>query len=600
MDRTEFHAFGDLIVAISQVLVKRLDPRNGILVSSSVDSSDASQSTKPDLNELVGVLSNLSQVPLILKSAVEFLEIHHSSLRISEDLLTLSDDFANLAPSLLRVMHEAVVLWFHERYSGQFQLLPNYSKQVDWGECPYGLDVMNIYTSLGGSPSTLFTQCLDYVTKAKDPKLKKKDLAATLEPRMITSVTPMKPKLSTTAITEASSSNATSSVNVPKFDPLGFTDASDFTLDFKEPNLDRPVADDRHNKSTGVMLDDKPIDWFTAFSFLNPDNYEAVFRYLESFYEIPTSFKVNANRPVNFDDLAAAIADFKAKPTIELVNPVLFKARTLRSLRVDPELLFEYLLGLIYPLKAKENVALKRQFLHYTSNRWGSNGYVLLAYWLCTNYLRVFGDFHFETPDELCQTKDESIFAFWNRICEQEHLFGEVEQSPDSLARNYERFISGLRDSIRRSVRGKLQSIYAFDNHEVRHMEEKARGVEHLSDWSFGISGNSVMDSSIKWLTLNESGYRTNFPSECMKSEAASSTSKPNAHRTPYYAKYSGSTHVKPRFKDKNRHSHEKPKATSSSETTASSSASDPSSSATPSKPKGPPPRDHGKNKKKE
>lgn len=73
--------------------------------------------------------------------------------------------------------------------------------------------------------------------------------------------------------------------------------------------------------------------------------------------------------------------------------------------------------------------------------------------------------FIFDTLDELCMTKDILIIAFWNHIVNQEHLFGEVEQSPDSLARNYERFISGLRDSIRRSVRGKLQSIYAFDNH---------------------------------------------------------------------------------------------------------------------------------------
>jgi len=37
MDRTEFHAFGDSIVAFSQVLVKRFNPLNGISVSSSVD-----------------------------------------------------------------------------------------------------------------------------------------------------------------------------------------------------------------------------------------------------------------------------------------------------------------------------------------------------------------------------------------------------------------------------------------------------------------------------------------------------------------------------------------------------------------------------------
>lgn len=81
---------------------------------------------------------------------------------------------------------------------------------------------------------------------------------------------------------------------------------------------------------------------------------------------------------------------------------------------------------------AKEICALRNKFRHYTAGRWNNNGYVLLAYWICTNNNHIFGDFHFDTPDEWCMTKDEFIFAFWSCIRNQEHLFGEVEQSSDS------------------------------------------------------------------------------------------------------------------------------------------------------------------------
>lgn len=141
---------------------------------------------------------------------------------------------------------------------------------------------------------------------------------------MITSVTSFKPKLSNTAITEASSSNDAFSVDVSKVDPLEFTDASKSTSDDMEPNLDRPVADDRRDKSPGVMFDEKPLVGFLSFHFQVRMVTKQFFGYLESFYEIATSFKVNSNRPVNFDDFTAAISTFMKNSTVELANPILF------------------------------------------------------------------------------------------------------------------------------------------------------------------------------------------------------------------------------------------------------------------------------------
>lgn len=140
--------------------------------------------------------------------------------------------------------------------------------------------------------------------------MKKKDLVTSLEPRMITSVTSFKPKLSNTAITEASSSNDAFSVGVSKVDPLEFTDASKSTSDDMEPNLDRPVAVDRRDESPGVMFDDRPLIGFLSFHFQVRKITKQYFGYLESFYEIATSFKVNSNRPVNFDDFLQPFLSF--------------------------------------------------------------------------------------------------------------------------------------------------------------------------------------------------------------------------------------------------------------------------------------------------
>lgn len=90
--------------------------------------------------------------------------------------------------------------------------------------------------------------------------------------------------------------------------------------------------------------------------------------------------------------------------------------------------------------------------------------------------------------------------------------------------RKYEVFNAGLRDSIRDTVRRKMESIYGFDDVNVRQILEKTRGVTHLMTWSIGLYGTNGIDKTLKWLTLNENDLLLVFSSEMnRKGEAAPS-----------------------------------------------------------------------------
>lgn len=599
MDRTKLLEFQRLVVAISHVLMVRLDPHNGILVPPSVDENSESTSPKPLFEEFSGPLGFMQRIPTTFKEMFTLLESNFKSLNVPNDLLVLFDGLNELKMSLLRAVHKEIVVWFANFYKESD--LPKTIGEVDWSKCPYGSAAFEIYSLLDGSTDTLLPQCLDFMTHTGS-KAKKAPIPS-LEPKATASITPIKPTMSNRAKQEASSSNALPQVSLVKPDPLAFAEVHDINNDLYGLNLDGHARDDNTGRSPGSLDDDRSMNWSEIFSCFNSDDYQPVIDYLISFYEIPERLKVYPNRPVQFQEFSKTVSDFILSPSVQRANLVLWSGRSLASFGVDPKVLFDTILGLIYPSQVNELHALSKQFHDSISYQWKNNGYVFLAFWLCLDYFHIFGEFHPNVPSDLRMDDKETIFAFWNRVVRQGHLFVRAQTPAEMNARKYDVFITGLRDSIRDTVRRKLESIYDFDNIPTRRMLEKTRGVEHLMIWSVGLNGINGIDKTNKWLTLNESGFISTFAREIVrKGEAASSWYTSKKYRPPVpAAKHTGSSSDKPRFEDTSRRSHATPKATSSSSTAkASSSASVHPSSSTRPDSKPPNHRSHGRGRYRE
>jgi len=73
----------------------------------------------------------------------------------------------------------------------------------------------------------------------------------------------------------------------------------------------------------------------------------------------------------------------------------------------------------------------------------------LLAYWFCIDHFLLFGEYDYDTPDELELNGSESILAFWSRVVRQSHLFGSTKDDEASYVESYKMFIDGLPDFIR-------------------------------------------------------------------------------------------------------------------------------------------------------
>lgn len=437
--------FTSKLVALTECLTLRLDPQKTITFPKVESSSEPSSASKfVDSNS--ETLKEFAAIPEAMKDVVRILEDHYPSLMIPEEMVVLSDLFDKMSDPFLRSIHKAIILWFAKKYA-DVDVLPTRLADVDWMSSPFGGNTPSIYASFSGNSDSLLMQCLDYVEGARSSKSKK--AVQSMEPSTSSEYTPIKPPLSDRASAEESPSSPYSTIKQDH--GISSTTFSDFTVG-NGVNLDGLTGTDRSRRSLEVVADDVPLDWHNIFSFSSHDNYRTVIQYLNTYYQIPRSFKINESRTPNFDDFSASVSQFVKEPSISNVNPILSKAMTLRSMGTDPYLLFHCLLESISHMNIKNRHALINAFLTELKkvNRTdlNNNGYVLVAFWLCVLYHSSFGEFDFGTPDELLLGNDESISAFWSRIVQQSHLFDTPTSSPKSDAKNYEIFISGDRKSV--------------------------------------------------------------------------------------------------------------------------------------------------------
>jgi len=590
------------MVALLEVVVLRLDPNRGLLTfSASTSSSDPSSSVDP-LEKYSTSLPTFRLVPGTLKDFFELLESDSESMKIPPDMLVLFESLKGIKTTYLQSMYETILEWFAAKF--ELEPLPASADEVSWSGCPYGSNVLDIYKCFGGDTEDLFVKCLVHAGNCKNSKSKKK-VPFPPKPTTVSLVNPVKQLyLSEKATVEALPTSSYSTTT--KSDPGRLPDSSGFGGASKS-NLDGFSGPDSTGGSAEVAADDESLNWFKILSFAEGEQYHRVLNYLDSYYQIPTSITIHRVDSSEFNKLNDLVLKFMKTSTTETVNLILLKAKSLNTQGANPILLFDNLLATITGGNLKRSNALVEKFQSRVNNKWKGNGYVLLAYWLCIDYPLLFGEYDYDTPDEIQLDGQETILAFWNRVVRQSHLFGNTQDDESSYADCYKTFIDGLPEFIRLFVRTELERIYTFDSLKMRSALPKTRGMVHLTMWTSGVSGSIPIDDSIGWLNLNKPRFQK-WLNESKKGETASSSNRKNqSFSSPSGNAKSGLFSHKPSPKDKGGFLHSTAKATSSASGT---SASDPSSTPTPSssssssfatEPKNSTHRDQnrGKNKKK-
>lgn len=558
----------------------RLDPNKGLLTFPSDDPSSDPSSPASHLDKYVEALAPFRRVPGSLKDYFELLESDSEFMTLPPDMLVLFESLKGIKTTFFRSMFSTILEWFATTFS---QIpLPISSDEVVWNGCPYGSNVLDIYKCFGGDTEDLFLQCLAHAQNCKNSKSKKK-VPLPSEPTTVSLVTPVKqPYLSEKANVEAPT--ASSSISA-KSDPGRLPDSS-VPGGVNNSNLDGLFGLDRPEKSPEVVADDESFDWFKILSFAQEEHYLRVLTYLDNFYQIPRSFKVRRVDSSNVNKINDLVRKFMNEPTTSKANSILIKAKFLSTEGADPETLF---LSLLQAIAGTEDLKNSNALINQYRSRvvdvdLRNNGYVLLAYWICVDYYMFFGEYDYSTPDQLVLNNKETIFAFWNRVVRQSHLFGTVKDDEYSYAKCYKKFIDGLPDPIRSFVREELERNYQFDNPEVRTYLPKHRGVMHLRRWTTGMAGSISVEKSTAWLLWNKPSLQKWLLNESKKEETASSSHRKNrdSSSSSVNAK-SGLYSHKPSPKDKGGFSRSSAKAasyTSETSASASSSAPPPSSSS--------------------